>query len=210
MPLPFRKITAFAAAALALAALPQTALAAGQNTANGNAALQVTNLCTLSGTSIDLGTYSTNQTWGDVGASLGLANEAVDTSYRVGTRGTQYLELGTVSCPATVLSAFNVLGTGAVQNTPGTVPIAMNGKVMNILLFVKKFGTTDINDFPGGFYAGAGEAMVTNFFALSTSDGSPQKVLGSALVFTRSSTAALTDKLTAGTYSSQLSYTLNF
>ncbi|MEN9683173.1 MAG: hypothetical protein RLZZ427_924 [Pseudomonadota bacterium] len=202
--------TTAAAAALALAALPQAAHAAGSSAGSGAAALTVEGECSLKGATVDLGTYTTNQTWGDVGAILGLADQASDTSYRVGALGTQYLELGTFYCPDTQFSGFNVVGSGVVTNTQGVVPIVMNGKLMNIVLFVKKVGQTTVEGFQIPFFAGAGVVMQPGIYAYSNSDGSPQKVLGSALVHTRGSTAALTDKLTAGTYTDKLTYTLLF
>ncbi|MFM2300699.1 MAG: hypothetical protein RLZZ84_435 [Pseudomonadota bacterium] len=201
----------YTAAALALAALPGAAHA-GTSTANGSAALGVGAQCSVTGGTVNLGTYSSAQTWGDVGKEVGLTDDS--TFATAGTKGLQGLNLGSVACENGVPFSLNILGTGGGGS--GHIRLTMNGKVVNLLMFVKKVGATPINDGPGGIYAGFGKAMVQNFFASAPGTGAPQAVLGSALVNTRPASAAggttalLTDKLTVGTYTDTLSYTLNF
>jgi len=61
----------------ALAALPGAAQA-GTATDTKTAAFDVINQCSVTGATINLGTYRTNQTWGDVAAVLG----SVATSFQ--------------------------------------------------------------------------------------------------------------------------------
>lgn len=195
--------TKIALAAGAIAALPAAAQA-GTSTATGTATLTVINQCNVAGANINLGTYTTSQTWGDVGNSLGKIDEW--GTYVPGSKGLEYMNFGSVTCDAGVPYTLTV--TGASHYNIG---ITHNGKTAKFIPAIKKLGSATVADndvsVPG---AGANVA----YYELSgTGTGSAQALLGSAILsFPDMYTSAVpSDTFGAtGVATDTLTYTLNF
>ncbi|MEN9683171.1 MAG: hypothetical protein RLZZ427_922 [Pseudomonadota bacterium] len=195
-----------AALALALAALPGVAHAGGSAAASGTATLTVINQCSVSGTTVDLGSYLTTNTWGTVGAKLG---QLVGTTYTAGTNGPDALNFGTINCDDKLGYNLAIAGTG----TTGAIKLTINGKVMQLLMAVKKIGASPIGDSAGTPLPGTGAYLLNGGKAGGTGTGAAQSIFGSVTVSpgTTGSTAALTDQLgVANTYTDSLTYTLSF
>jgi len=90
-----KHVSKFALAATALVALPGAAQA-GTSTDTGAASMTVINQCSVTGANVNLGTYTTNQTWDDIGKVLG--RNYGDTGYSPGTLGQEYVNFGSVTC----------------------------------------------------------------------------------------------------------------
>ncbi|MEN9718484.1 MAG: hypothetical protein RIQ99_1362 [Pseudomonadota bacterium] len=194
-----------AALALALAAVPGMAHAATA-TATGTATLTVINQCSVTGATVDLGSYLTTNTWGTVGAKLG---QLVGTTYTAGTNGAEGLNFGNVNCDNNLPYKLAIAGTG----TTGAIKLTINGKVMQLLMAVKKIGATAIADSAGTPLPGTGAYLLNGGQASAAGTGAAQSIFGSVTVSpgTTGSTAALTDQLAiANTYTDSLTYTLTF
>ena len=89
------------ACAAALLATPGLAHA-GTSTATGSASMNVLNQCSVTGANVNLGTFTTNNTWADVGSQLGYWGEAM---YSYGSQGASYANFGSVTCDAGTLRA---------------------------------------------------------------------------------------------------------
>lgn len=198
-----KNVSKVALVAAALVALPGMAQA-GTATATGTATLTVINQCTVTGATVNLGTYTSNQTWANVGAALGSYN---GTTYTAGSQGSEYLNFGSVTCDSGAPYTLAIKGTG----TAGFIKITQGGKVVQFLPGIKKVGGVALAD-STSIYPGTGVQVASNALA-STGTGSAQTVLGNVtLSFVASGTTALaTDTLgAAGTASDTLTYTLNF
>lgn len=200
----FKNLSA-AALALAAAALPGIAHA-GTATATGTATLTVISQCSVTGATVNLGDYTTNQTWDNVAAAVGR-NDA--GTYAVGSLGQEYLNYGSVNCEANLPYTLAIAGTG----TNSTIKLQIGGKVVAFQPAIKSVGGTVLADSDAGF-TGAGAVMSTGTLS-GTGTGAAQTLLGSAVFTTAASafgtTVAVADTLaTAGTYSDTLTYTLNF
>lgn len=197
------------ACAAALLATPGLAHA-GTSTATGSASMNVLNQCSVTGANVNLGTFTTNNTWADVAAQLGSMQNG---NYNAGSQGLEYANFGSVTCD--VGTPYTVFIRGSSSEDSGNdiidgLKFTLNGKKVNAWIYIKKIGGVTVAD--SGFFRGAG-ARAFDWGATATGTGSPQTIMGSAPFdfFLGTSTAALTDKLaTAGTYSDTLTYTLNF
>ena len=188
-----------------LFAVPGMAVA-GTSTATGAASFNVTNQCSVTGATVNLGTYLTSQTWAHVAAELGLWNN----SYTVGTRGQEYLTWGSVNCDAGIPFSLNLRGTSAHPWVPGGLRFTVGGAVLHFNPYVKKIGQTTIPDSPGS-PSGAGAYIgQTNAPATAVGTGGPQEIRGS-VTYNAAASGNLSSALTAtGAFTDTLTYTLNF
>lgn len=200
-----KNVSKVAIVAAALFALPGMAQA-GTATATGTATLTVINQCTVTGATVNLGSYTTSNTWANVGSALGSFN---GSNYTVGSLGQEYLNFGSVTCDSGAPYTLTIKGTAT--GVAGAIKITQGGKVATFLPAIKRVGGSGIVD-SNATYSGTGAQVYTSPVA-STGTGSAQTLLGNVtLSFSASGTTALaTDTLgTAGTASDSLTYTLNF
>ncbi|MFM2300698.1 MAG: hypothetical protein RLZZ84_434 [Pseudomonadota bacterium] len=199
-----------AAAALALAALPGVAHA-GTATATGSASFGVGSQCSVTGASVNLGSFLTTDTWGTVGAALGQFS----STFTAGSRGTEYLNFGSVTCDTGVPYTLGISGTAASPTFPsgtGGINLTVNGKTMILVHSVKKLGANTIGD-SNFALPGIGRQLISGVTVSGTGTGAAQAVLGNAFLGASFSgtSALLTDALTiTGAYTDTLTYTLTF
>lgn len=200
------KNLSYAALAIAAMALPGIAHAA-TNTATGAANLAVVSQCSVTGGAVNLGSFKSTDTWGDVSNLLGLFGPA---GYVPGTAGQENLNFGSVTCDAGTPYSLTIKGSGR----EGTVQLGVNGKVVTFVTAFKKVGDVVQTDNTTA-YVGAGRVVYASP-ATASGTGTPQAVLGSANLITSNyavygTTAALTDALgNSGAFSDTLNYTLTF
>lgn len=199
-------ISRIALVAAAVAALPGAAQA-GTSIRTTNASFNVVNQCSISGATIDLGTYTTQQTWGDLAASIGHldANSGV---YTAGSRGNWLMKLGTITCQNNLFYGFTIHGSSNDPQANKAVELTIGGKTARLQLYVTKVGgdfAVDDNILGRGIGVGADPVPWIGY-------GVPQDIEGSALLLTTATTTAqLADKFAAaGTYADTLTYTLTF
>jgi hypothetical protein len=197
--------------AFALVALPGVANAAGSTGGTGSSALIVNNVgCSITGTSVDLGTFTSSDTWQTVGDALGKFTGGV---YTAGSRGQRYVNFGSITCDNLLGYTFTIQGTATAAGGAGAIKITTNGKTALLYPGVKTVGATVLADVLANF-VGFGVPLANPIRAVSaTGTGAVQQVLGSVVVSPGNSTentAVFTDKLAAGTFSDQLRYAINF
>jgi hypothetical protein len=196
------------AAALAAATLPGSAYAAGSSTGSGTAALTVGAQCSVEGANIDLGTFTTSQTWQDVFNSLGYFN--ADT-YVQGSRGLEYLNFGSVTCSNGAPFTLTMHGSGTDQTVKNGISLQVGNQQLSLAQAIKRIGTDilpDDSDFwPVGvqmFYRGSLSYYGT---------GAPQQLLGNVTTGANFGTPTIDPAArlgTAGSFQDTLSYTLTF
>lgn len=199
-----------AATALALAAIP-TLAHAGTSTATGTATLNVISQCSVTGATVNLGNYSSSQTWGDIAASLGLMDYG--PVYTAGSLGQDYLTWGSVTCDAGTPYTLSIQGSSTQTYGPGAIRFAwqdaQNNNYTAVLdIYVKSIGGTTVADSVAGAVGAGARANVTP--AAGTGTGAAQLVRGSAVYSYDASMSQLFDNVPAGSYSDSLTYTLNF
>lgn len=185
--------------------MPGHALA-GTSSATGTAALTVVNQCSVTGANVSLGTYTVNQTWGDVGAALGLQDASF--VYTAGSLGFEYLNFGSVICDAGTAYSLQIRGSGL----GGMIRLTQGGKVSTFLPAVKKLGGTVLADSNNTFYPGTGAHVSANPLS-ATGTGAAQALVGNVVFALRGSgnTSTVSDVLgSAGLASDTLTYTLTF
>lgn len=197
-----------ALAAAAIAALPGAAQA-GTATATNSANFVVTNQCSVTGAVVNLGSYTTNTTWGQVGASLGLRN---GPSFSAGSRGFEYLNYGSVTCDAGTPYTLSIKGTNTIGNA-GTATMVLNGKRVGLEMGVKKLGGVTMADSSAAWPNTGHQIWATPLSGTGT--GVAQPILGNMTVYVFSVASATWanagDTLgTPGQYTDDLTYTLNF
>lgn len=201
----FKTVTKAAIVASAIVALPGMAQA-GTAAGTGAAAMTVSTQCSVTGASVDLGTFNTSDSWGTVSAALG---SFAQPTFTAGSRGFEYLNFGSVNCGSGVPYTLYIKGTST--GNPGLIKITLNGKTMVMMPAVKKLGGNVVAD-NAALYPGTG-AQVWSVPLSGTGTGAAQTLVGNAtLVFgTTDATAIATDRLGAsGAFSDMLNYTLNF
>ena len=200
----FKTISKFAIAAAAVVALPGMA-EAGTVTASGTAAMSVASQCSVTGATVNLGSFTTNDTWGTVlGQNGGWTALGV---YTAGSRGFEYANFGSVTCDNGMPYSLAIWGTSASIKA---IRITVAGKTAYLAPFIKKVGaTTAANTGPA---TGAGAAVYSGSSLAATGTGAAQILLGSAQLDLSPSLGLLaSDRLaTPGTYTDTLTYTLNF
>lgn len=195
---------------IALVALPGAAHA-GTSTATGTAVLNVVNQSSVTGATVDFGTYTSNHTVADAAADTGQYAE--DFVYRGGGRGLEYAAWGSVTCDAGIPYALSIKGTTSNPWAPNAIQFqwlntAGIEQKMMLDLFAKKIGGNLVPDSDATFQ-GAG-ALVTRTTAAGVGTGVPQAVVGSAVYNWGGSWGDSTEKLLPGTYTDTLTYTLDF
>lgn len=198
--------------ALALIALPSLAHA-GTSTTNGTATFNVTSQCSVTGATVNLGTYRSDQTWWDLPGHLGwylagyqpgLSGQGINP----GSRGFEYANFGSVTCGAGTPYSLIIKGTG----TQNRARLNVNGKVAAFLPAIKRLGGVVVPDNLAPNYAGSGHQMA--FGPLSgVGTGATQALIGNIVIdFAASeSTVLVSDKMGApGTFTDPLTYTLTF
>ena len=201
----FKNVAKLATAAAAIAALPGVAHA-GTSTATGTAVLNVINQCTVTGATVNLGTFTASNTWGQVGAQLGSFS---GTTYTAGSAGQEYLNFGSVTCDNGTPYTLSIKGTAT--GVAGAIRITHNGKTATFLPGIKRLAGNVVAD-SSATLPGTGAQVGTGTLS-GTGTGAAQALLGNVtLSFSATGTTALaTDSLgVAGTASDTLTYTLNF
>jgi hypothetical protein len=84
-------LSALATAALCLPAAAQ----AGTSTTTSTASFAVADQCTVTGATVNLGTFRADQTWGDVGNAVGANRDGLVLNRNAGVA---YLTFGSVTC----------------------------------------------------------------------------------------------------------------
>lgn len=202
----FWTISKLAIAAAAVVALPGMAQA-GTATASGASTLTVTNQCSIAGANVNLGTFTTNDTWAAVAA---LNGELAGSVYIAGSRGNQYANFGTITCDNGIPYTFTISGTSGYMQ--GDVRMPYNGGGMEMSTAIKKIGSTTMAD-TFATMSGAGTLGWPGAFpaAAATGTGAPQAVLGGIYLYSGNGGFPFSSKLSAtGTFSGTLTYTLNF
>ncbi|MEN9683176.1 MAG: hypothetical protein RLZZ427_927 [Pseudomonadota bacterium] len=211
---PARRMLAAALLAAATAALPGSAYAAGSSTGSGQAALTVGAECAVTGGNVDLGTFTTDQTWGDVDATLGyVASDG--TTYHPGLRGVAYADFGSVTCDKDVDYTLTISGE-AFRTLAGGVRVVINGTAAEMFIAIKEVGGNVLADDNGNrsFSApNAGQVLGTrtdNSIA-AKGTGSEQRVKGSLIRYDALGVARQNDVLgEVGSFSGKIDYTLYF
>ena len=189
-----------------LFAVPGMAVA-GTSTATGAASFNVTNQCSITGATVNLGTFTVNQTWGNVGAELGMASAS---GYTVGSRGVEYLTWGSVTCDNGTPYTINIKGTATNQNA---ITLRVNNKTAMLHPFIKKIGAIAIADNNAGITPNAGARADHTFLVSGAGTGAAQAIVGNALLALvhGGTTITVADQLAiTGSYTDTLTYTLNF
>lgn len=177
---------------------------AGTAAAVGTAAFNVVNQCSVTGETVNLGTFTVNDTWNDVASVHG----SLKPGYTAGTLGLESLNFGSVTCNSGTPYTMQIKGTATTSSN--AMRFTVNGKTMAVFFHIKKLGGVVVPDNTG--LVGLG-AQVHAGVLSGVGTGSAQSLLGHALFhFTTPATTALaTDKLgVSGTYTDTLTYTLNF
>lgn len=196
-----------AIAAAAIAALPGAAQA-GTATDTKSASFTVASQCSVTGATVNLGSYTSNTTWAQVGASLGLRS----TGFTAGSKGFEYLDYGSVTCDSGTPYTLTIKGTNATGNA-GTAKMTLNGKTIRLEMGIKKLDGVTLPD-SSAAWPGTGRQVWSSPVS-GTGTGNPQVLLGNMTVYALAATdptfAAVTDTLGAvGQYSDTLTYTLTF
>lgn len=183
---------------------------AGTSTGTGTATFKVLNQCSVTGANVNLGTFTTTQTAGDVAASLGYL-QGVDSDLL--TRGTMpdgALVLGSVTCDAGTPYTLRI--DPAVSGAPqvfSLLGLTLNGKGLALSTWARKIGDQSL----GSNWASSIDAWYMSNFnpAAAIGTGAPQQITGNIYVETAYSEMQLTDQLgQAGVYSAPQIYTLTF
>lgn len=202
----FRDIKKYAIAAaplMALASAAQAGTATGSGTANFNVVTQ----CSITGANVNLGTYTANGTLMDVGRQLGYTYSTVGSQV-VGSTGLSAITWGKVNCNAGTPYTLFIQGTN-----PWTgIGLNIGGKTAYLVLFVTSIGGQPA-PYTGPGWSEEWGSMANGYDGVvGVGTGQDQVLKGAAPVYFAPEwgTAAETDKLVAGTYTDNLTYTLNF
>lgn len=195
-----------AIAAAAIAALPGAAQA-GTATDTKSASFTVASQCSVTGAMVDLGTYTTNTTWAQIGTALGRRT----TTFTPGSRGFEYLNFGSVTCDNGTPYILSIKGTNAVGNA-GSALINVNNKRATFEFGIKKLGGVTLAD-SSAAWPGTGQQVWSTTPLSAVGTGSAQSLVGNMTLALRSDVgyAVETDTLgVVGQYSDTLTYTLTF
>lgn len=199
-----KNISAVALAA-GIVALPGAANAATA-TATGTATLTVTEQCSVTGATVDLGSYTTAQKWSDVGASLGSWD---GTQFIAGSQGFEHLNWGSVTCGNGMAYTLAIAGSGGA----GMIKLTVGDKIAMFSPHVKKLGTTAVAD-NNANAVGAGAQVNGGKTMSGAGTGAAQDLSGNVILnfpTALGGTALAADALgTAGSYTDTLTYTLTF
>lgn len=204
-----RNIPRLALAVLSVTALP-TVAQAGSSNKTGTASFTVMEQCSVTGSTVVLGAFIVGQTWRQVSAETGRRG----LEGAIGTRGTEYLNWGSITCDKDVSYTVEIKGTYVGPASPGGVRFTIGGRTVVFQPFVKRIGDNIIPDNNwgiGGYGAYSGSRNVSYPSSLGT--GAPQAILGNVAFFAGASggAAVLDAKLTTvGSFTDKLSYNLYF
>lgn len=199
------KLALAAAAALWLPAAAQ----AGATTANAQASFNVDRQCSVSGATLDLGSYRTFNNWQDVANVLGYFSSV----YIAGSKGSQYLNYGSINCTSGTPWAVRIIGTNGGLSSNGVtyyMTTPSGTKFIRMSMWVKKVGNIVYPDVLPS-HNGLGDSPQTANRIVGTGTGVNQNIIGSvALGFGGTGSVLATDSLTQGRYVDNLEYTLTF
>lgn len=200
---------------LALAIVPASAQA-GTTTAVSNVAVELVSQCTVTGATVNLGSYRNTQYWREVAQSIGYylagMNDGLSaTGIRSGTRGWEYANFGSVTCDAGLPYSLRIQGTAA---DGGMIRLNVNGTIALFMPAIKRLGGNVVPDNAAPNYVNSGHHMY--FGPMSgVGTGTAQEMLGSAVInlnLGAESTVRSNSMLGGGggSYADTLTYTLNF
>lgn len=198
--------TGFAAAALL--ALPDIAQA-GTSTATSTASFNVVSQCSVTGATVNVGTFTTTNTWGDVFAVHGHIRET-DRLEIPGSLGLTGVNWGSVTCDDA--TQYTLVISGRSTDGWSMIEFTVNGKKMRAWPMVKKVDSTDV---PDAWWVNPGLGGDGTIGVAGVGNGAAQIVRGH-LWFDPSwevgpDFATTNDQLGAvGTYIAPIDYTLNF
>jgi len=202
-----RKIALSALATAAALCLPAAAQA-GTSTTTSTASFAVADQCTVTGATVNLGTFRADQTWGDVGNAVGANRDGLVLNRNAGVA---YLTFGSVTCsngvPYTLVARGNKFSG---MNMTFTV----NGYEARFSPFIKTLGGVVVPDSRTGTYAQHGRLFGDNISGVGT--GVAQPMVGSMIAeFTQTvnpGNAAQQDTPlgVAGQHVSPIDFTLTF
>lgn len=201
--------SAIAGALIASAAMANPAFA-GQSTDSKTAIFSVVSTCSIAGSTINLGTFVTSNTFEDIGKANGYFDAS--ENWIQGTRGLGYANLGSITCDSGVPYEITIRGSGP----NGGILLNVGGKSVASSIWLKSIGDQTMRDY---LVTGLGSYTSDLSWVRPTGVGSgaAQTIIGTTpLGFgwvkdSNGATALPTDKLgTAGTYTDTMTYTLNF
>ncbi len=203
-----RKIALSALATAAALCLPAAAQA-GTATDTKAASFTVAGQCSVSGATLDLGSYRTFNNWQDVANVLGYFSSV----YIPGTKGSEYLNYGSVNCVPGTPWSLRIIGNNGGVSSDGVTyyfTTASGTKFMRMSMWVKKVGNIVYPDVLPS-HNGLGGSPQSNNRIVGTGTGVDQNIIGSvALGFAGTGSVLATDKLVQGRYVDSLDYTLTF
>lgn len=201
------KFSQIAALLGAFFALPGVAHAGSVDTTS-TATFHVIDMCSVRGRTVYLGTFSTQQTWGDVGRELGYYDGISSyfngvyqlAGFKPGNKGFDYAEWGSVLCTNGV--PYNLKITGSAG---GYIRFPGNGYDVLFMPMVKSVDGQVLSD-SSAEWPGQGKAV--NLLGVDmTGTGTEQFFHGGAYMFHY---ADLNERLTPGVKVDTLTYSLNF
>jgi len=200
--------------AIVLAAVPGIAHA-GTSTATGTATLNVVNQCSVTGATVNLGTYTASNTIADVAAQTGGYYE--NNTFRTGNLGVEYANWGSVTCDSGTPYTLAIQGSNPDSFGAGLIQFAWKDasgvdKKVTFHTAIKKIGGANV---PDNWAPWAGIGAITSLPGIlgpvsGVGSGAAQTLLGSAIYDWTTSYQASTENLKVGTYTDTLTYTLNF
>lgn len=193
-----------------LIVLPEAAQAE-TSTASGTAVMNIINQCSVTGATVNLGSFTSSQTWGDVAASIGLMD--FGSAYTAGSQGQDYATWGSVTCDNGTPYTLSIQGSAVISYSPGGIRFAWkDAQNVNYTavfdIYVKSIGGTTVADSVTAASGAGARANVTP--AAGIGSGAAQVVKGSAVYNYDASMSQLFDTVPVGILSDSLTYTLNF
>lgn len=195
-------------AILALFAAPGAAHA-GTATATGTANFNVVNQCSVTGTTVNLGTYTTTDTVEKIGQQLGYWDDDILQMF-VGSAGQGNVDLGSVTCDNGTPYSLKLEGNGQA----GSVGIPLAPGALNVNIFVKTIGGITLPD--ENYASGWGSETSTFTTPLGgIGSGSAQAIRGNLvptlISYDFPGLIKRNQQLgTPGVYSDTITYTLTF
>lgn len=201
---------------LAWALLPAGAQAAVSRD-SVNVTFTITGQCTVKGGVVNLGTFTTSNSWADVARSVGyflIGNNGAlsGVGYTPGTRGVEYADYGTLTCAKDTPYDLNITGSGASSNM---IRIQMGTQIAVFIPAIKRIGDTIVPNNGGPLYADSGHHFsIGDLSGIGT--GQAQQLRGSAMINLNSGTESnlqfepAAPKLLFGSYTDTLRYTVKF
>jgi len=166
---------------LALAALGWgTAACAGTVTTTANATFSVASGCSVSGNTVDLGTYSSLETLQDVGDQLGYQKSTTNAIIR-GVNAPGAVTYGEISCDEGVPYTLGITGT---EPTVGDAKLDLAAGSIYFQLMVKQIGemmVPDGNAEQNGFGRSANPYWHGGKGIGATGDGKSQPIKGNVI-----------------------------